>query len=216
MDSKNNVLKRISRIFLNRKEMLKEIANEPTSWKWIFLLLVGILTMFAVYAIQVPSMLTSILILASGLPDYMIVSLFMVVMVIVAILYFIFVFIVYIVGIRLRKGNQHRSSKVIFNLYVYSLSPILLLATQIPFILIFGGHYTLLNLAPFFAFILGLTVGWHAVILYNGIQTNSTITPKGAKIVTICYLGSLGALTGFLIYAILYIPFSITWLGALV
>lgn len=216
MDPKNNVFKRLGGMFLHHKETLKEISDNPTSWKYIFLLLVGLLTIFFVYLVQVPSALNSLLIIASGLPLYIITLISMLVMVILSLIYFIILYIICIIGVRLRRSREeHRNKKILFNLYIYSLAPWLILATQIPFILIFGGHYMLFNLSFFFYFLLGLVIGWHVVLLYRGIQTNSDLSPRRAKLIAGIYIGSISAMAGFVIYAILYINFSITWLGGL-
>ncbi len=216
MDPKNNVFSRLKGIFLSPKETLQDIADAPTSWKYIFLLPIIFLAVFCVFFIQVPSGLNSILIIASTLPMYLIILLFIVVVAIVSLLYDFLLFIIFFIGRRLRKSkNDHRSQKAIFNLYIYSLSPLLLLITQIPFILIFGGHYSLFNLRFYFFFLFGMVIGWHVVLLYRAIQTNSDISPNRAKLLTGIYIGSIAVLALVLVYATYYINFDISWLGAL-
>jgi len=210
------MFKRIRGLLLMDKGTLKEIVERPTSLIYIFFLLVGILTMFMIYLIQVPSGLNSIIIFASTFSVSIIVLLFLVVMVIGACIYFFILYIVCIVGVHLRKPREaHRPKKTLFNLYIYSLAPVLILITQIPFLMIFGGHYSLFNLRPFFFALLGLVIGWHVLLLYRAIQVGSDITPKRAGILVGIYVGIIGAGAAFIIYAILYINFDISWLGAL-
>lgn len=216
MDPKDNVFKRIAGLFLHPRKTIGEIAGDPTGWKWIFALLVGILLMFSLYLIQMPSALNSILVIASTFSLQIIVLLYVVVMVVVAVIFFIFLFLVHFIGTQLRRTRtRHRSRKVVFNLYIYSLSPFLLLLSQIPFILIFGGYYSLFNLKLFYFFLLGIVFGWHFLLFYQGFQVNAEISPRWSKLITGLYIGSLGTITGILIYATLYINFDISWLGAL-
>lgn len=217
MSSQNNIFKRISGVLINQRVTLQDIADNPTSWKILFPFLVGILSLFTWFLIQIPSALTSIIDTAgSPFPDYMIVLLFFGVIIALSMIYFLILVIVYLVGIQFRRSREkHRSIKVIFNLYIYSLSPLLILVTQIPFIFIFGGHYNLFNLNLYFFFLLGLVIGWHVTILHRSIQTNSDITPRRAKLIAILYIGIIFSVAIFIVYAILYIPFDISWLGQL-
>lgn len=214
MEQKNNVFKRITGVLLHHKETFEEIATEPTSWIYTFLLLLGIFTTFFVILVQVPSGLTSIILVASIFPLYTIFLLFFVVIAIFTALFFVFLLIVYIIGVRLRRTRtEHRSKKSIFNIYIYSLVPLLLLVSQVPFILIFGGYYSLFSLSWFFYFLMGLVMGWHVVLLYRGLQAGSDISPQRAKLISGIYIGSICAIVGFVIYAILYTNFSISWLS---
>lgn len=216
MEVKNNMLRRVIGIYLHPIETFQEISKAPTSWKQIFLLLLGILTIFFVYLVQIPSGLTSILIGASFFPIYLIILLFIVVMIIFSLVYFLLLYVVYEVGIHLRiSRKQHRSKKIIFNLYIYSLTPLLLIISQIPFILIFGGHYSLFSLNFFYLGVLVFLIGWHMLLLYRGIQIDSDINAQHAKYITGIYIGIIGSLILFLIFAILYINFDISWLGLL-
>ncbi|NVM54722.1 MAG: hypothetical protein HWN66_13555 [Candidatus Helarchaeota archaeon] len=217
MERKDNVLKRLAGIYLQPKETFKEISDDPTSWKLIFALLVGIISIFFVYLIQIPSGLTSIIVVTYTFPIYIIFPLLFAVMIIFSLISLIFLYVVCILGRRLRKSQkEHRNKKVIFNIYIYSLSPLLLLVSQVPFILIFGGHYSLFNLRLFYTFLLGLIVGWHVKLLYQGIQANSDISPQRAKLIAGIYMGSICAIVGFMIYAVLYLNFDVSWLGLLV
>ena len=216
MEPKNNPLKRLIGIYLHPTETFKEISKGPTSWKQIFLMMAGILTLLFIFLVQIPSGLTSILIGASLFPIYLIILLFGIIMILFSLIYFLCLYVVYSIGVHLRiSRSEHRSKKVIFNIYIYSLAPLLLILSQIPFILIFAGHYTLLYLKPFYFGLLAILVGWHLLLLYRGIQIDSDISSKHAKLITGFYIGSIGALTIFLIFAILYINFDISWLGSL-
>ncbi len=216
MEQKKNIFRRIWGIYLNDRETFREVAEHPTNLMYIFLLLVGIVTIFMFYLIQVPSGLNSIIIIASTFPISLIILLFMVFMVAGALIYYLVLYIICMIGTRLRKSRkEHRQKKVIFNLYIYSLAPFLVLATQIPFILILGGHYSLFALKPYFLFLLGLTTGWHLVKLYRAIQTNSDITARRAKLLTILYIAMIAVGVAFIVYAVLYINFDISWLGSL-
>jgi len=216
VETKNNLMKRLIGIYLHPTETFQEISKAPTSWKQVFLLLLGILTIFFVYLVQIPSGLTSILIGVSLFPIYLIVLLFVAVMIIFSLIYFLFLYIVYKVGVHLRiSRKEHRSKKIIFNLYIYSLAPLLLIVSQIPFILLFGGHYSLFSLKWFHLGLFVFLIGWHMILLYRGVQINSDINSQHAKLVTGIYIGSIGALMFFLIFAILYINFDISWLGVL-
>jgi len=214
METQKNVLKRILGMFSHPTETLEEICKVPSSWKIIFLLLVANLTIIFVYIVQIPTGLNSILIGASLFPVYIIVLLFLVVMIIFAVILLGIINFIYFIGVRLRRSrSEHRSRKIIFNIYVYSLVPAFFLLSQLPFILIFGGHYSLFQLRIFFYILFGIIIGWHVLLSYKGIQTQSDISPNRAKLIAGLYIGIIGSSTGFLIYAILYIPFSISWLG---
>ena len=216
MAQKSSVIRRIFGIFSNPTTTLKEICEAPTGWKRSYLLLVAILTIFFVFLVQVPSGLTSILIGARLFPQYLIYLLFFGVMAAFSLIFTGLLNLVYITGVRLRKSKkEHRSRKTMINLYIYSLVPFLLLLSQIPFILIFGGHYSLFHLQFFFYFLGGAVFGWHFILIYRGIQTGSDISPKGAKILTGIYIGIIVCIVISIVYAILYINFDISWLGFL-
>ncbi|MHA1264995.1 MAG: YIP1 family protein [Candidatus Helarchaeota archaeon] len=217
MASVGKGFRRITGLLLHARDTFEEITEAPTGWKWIFLYLIGILTLFSIYLIQVPTGLSSILIGASTFPMYLIILLYLLVMVIASAFLFLFLLIVYQIGIRLRRSHTtHRSRKIIYNLYIYSLTPFILLISQIPFVLIFGGHYSLFNLTVFYYFLLGFVFGWHFFLFYRAIQTAAEMSPQRAQVITGIYIGSLGTFTGILIYAILYINFDISWLGGLI
>ncbi|MDD1777008.1 MAG: YIP1 family protein [Candidatus Helarchaeota archaeon] len=216
MERKTNLIKRIFGIFLNPTTTLKEVCEAPTSWKLSYLLLVAIITILFVFLVQMPSGLTSILIGASIFPQYLIFLLFFVVMALFSLIFVGILNLIYVTGVRLKRSRiEHRSRKTMVNLYIYSLVPFLLLSSQIPFILIFGGHYSLFQLQFFFYFLLGVVFGWHFTLVYRGLQTCSDISPKGAKIVTGIYMGIIIGFAFSIIYAILYINFDISWLGFL-
>jgi len=217
MDQKTSVINRIFGIFLSPTTTLKEICDAPTSGKLLYLLLVAIVTILFVFLVQIPSGLTSILIGASMFPQYQIYFLFFAVMAIFSLIFIGLLNLIYATGVSLKKSRkEHRSRKIMVNLYIYSLVPFLLLSSQIPFILIFGGHYSLFHLQFFFYFLLGAVFGWHFVLIYRGLQIESDISPKGAKILTVIYIGVIICIAFSIIYAVLYINFDISWLGFLI
>jgi len=216
MEQKSNSFKRIPGILAHPKETFEKICEAPTSWKAILLILITIMTMFSVFLIQIPTGLNSILIAASVFPAYLIGLLFFGVVVIITLIFFLLINLIYLFGKPLRNSKkEHRSRKVILNIYIYSLVPLLLLISQIPFILIFRGSYSLFNLRFFYYFLMGIVFGWHFTLLYRGIQVNSDISPNRAKLITGIYIGIICFSASFLIYAILYINFDISWLGFL-
>jgi hypothetical protein len=216
MEQKSSFIKRIFGIFSSPTTTFKEICQAPTSWKLLYPLLVAIITMLFAFLVQVPSGLTSILVGANIFPLYLIYLLFFVVMAIFSLVFIGFLNLIYVTGVRLRKPRkEHRNRKTMVNIYVYSLVPFLLLISQIPFIVIFGGHYSLFQLQFFFYFLLGVVFGWHFILIYRGLQIGSDIRPKSAKILMGLYIGIILCIAISIIYAILYINFDISWLGFL-
>jgi hypothetical protein len=63
---------------------------------------------------------------------------------------------------------------------------------------------------------LGVVFGWHFILIYQGLQIGSDISPKGAKILTVIYIGVIICIAFSIIYAVLYINFDISWLGFLI
>jgi len=212
----DNIFTRIYRMFLNPKEVLKSIINKPTRFSIIITGIILFYSLIFYFLFFNPNLWRNIFFIQfSGLTILELIGVFFIVIIIISLISISLLLIINFLRQIITKRGKKRKLLVL-NIYFYSLDPFLILLTQLPFLIIFSGHYQLFNLSYFYIIIYFLTISIHIFYLSYGLKISLKISWKKTLIFTVIYSCLLIFIILICFYIIFYTNISYTWLGSLV
>jgi len=213
--NEDNIITRIYGIFINTNLTFKNINNRPTRFSIIFPGIILYYSLIFYFLLFIPTIWRNIFFIQlSGIPSLELIGIFFVIMVIFASFSILGILIInFFRQIITNKGKKKKL--MVLNYYFYSLSPFLLLLTQLPFIFIFNGHYQLHYLTYFYVTILCFTICAHITYLGKGIQLALKLNWQKTLIFIIIYAGFVVSILFFMFYLVYFSNISYSWLGSL-
>lgn len=213
---KDNVFTRLYKILLSPRDTFQKITKKPTRFLIIFPGIILLYSLIFYFLFFSPNIWKNLFFIQfSGLSLLSLLGIFYAVVLIFAL---VFISLLLIINF-LRQMITHKGKKkklVALNHYFYSLTPFLIILTQIPFLIIFKGYYNLLGLNilyfGIFIVVLGLHVYYFATAVGVGLNLSKIKTIFIGIIFSLLILG----LFLFLYYLIFYSQFSYSFLGYLV
>jgi len=216
IETTKNMLNRMYKVLISPTEGFTELEEKPVHSSLSFLLGYGMFCLIFLMILQVPTILSTLFIYDMGttFEPIIIVLIYISVVFILYVIIQINIQLINLIRRKIRKNDAINKEKTkIINLYSWSLLPYVMFVTQIPFILIFGGHYNLFFLHFFVISLFIILSCWHFVLLYKGL--NSLKSAKSSKTIFIIYLAILISITILSVYIINWNNLSITILGYL-
>lgn len=211
-----DLCKRSYEVLVSPRTGFRNLISRPLHWS-VAIILGGLIyiLIFAVL-IQVPSLLTWVFIhdLATNELIYIMPSLFAALITILYIIILAGILIFNFLRRKVQNVSQRAMEKTkVLSVYTFSLLPYVFFLTQLPFILIHGGHYFLFGLFPLYiALWVGLS-SWHFSLFYLAIRL--TMSKRTAIIIISGYIATCVAFVVFWAWFINFSNWSITILGYL-
>lgn len=213
---KNNVFMRIYKIFLSPTDTFKKINKNPTRFLIIFPGIILLYSLIFYFLFFSPNIWKNLFFIQfSGLSLLSLLGIFYAVVLIFALL---FISLLLIINF-LRQLITHKGKKkklVVLNYYFYSLTPFLIILTQIPFLIIFKGYYNLLGLDILYTSIFILVLGLHVYYFTTGVGVGLNLSKIKTIFIGIIFSLLILGLILFLYYLIFYSQFSYSFLGYIV
>jgi hypothetical protein len=198
------------------RETFRKITKNPTRF---LIILPGIILLYSLifyFLFFSPNIWKNLFFIQfSGLSILALLGIFYAVILIFAL---VFISLLLIINF-LRQLITHIGKKkklVALNYYFYSLTPFLIILTQIPFLIIFKGYYNLLGLNFLYIGIFILVLGLHVYYFATALGVGLNLSKIKTIIVGIIYSVLILGLFLFLYYLIFYSQFSYSFLGYLV
>ena len=210
------MLKKMYKVLISPSEAFAELEEKPVHSSLSFVLGYSMFCLIFLMILQVPTIFSTLILYDMGSTFQPVIT-FLIYISVVFILYVIIQLDIQgfnLIRRKIRKKDAIDKEKTkVLNLYSWSLLPYVMFITQIPFILIFGGHYNLFFLHWFVISLFIILSCWHSVLLYKGL--NSLKSAKSSKIIFISYLAILISITILSLYIINWNNLSLTFLGYL-
>ncbi|MHA1797782.1 MAG: YIP1 family protein, partial [Candidatus Helarchaeota archaeon] len=199
-----NISVKVYEILTSPSKGFKNVLKSPDHSSIAFLFGYGIFCLIFLMLLQFPTILSSIFLHDAGTSLYP---------QIIFLIYFSLVFFLYVfilLNFQLFNLLRRKIQKIepafkektkIINIYVYSLVPYGLFCTQIPFIIIFGGHYNLFFLSFFIISLFLALTSWHFILFYKGLKI-SLKNKKNSRLLFIIYISVIISIILMSIYLV--------------
>jgi len=215
-ENTKNTLNKMYKVLISPSEGFSELNNKPVHSSFGFILGYGMYCLIFLMISLVPTIFSSIFFhdMATAFEPWLI---YLIYFSLVFILYVIIQMNIQIINLlrrKIKKNDAINKEKTnVMNLYSWSLLPYVMFITQIPFILIFGGHYNLFFLHFFIISLFIILSCWHFVLFFKGLNTLKSA--KSSKTIFIIYLAILITIIILSVYIINWNNVSISILGYL-
>ncbi len=211
----DNFLTRIINILIRPEKTIEKINKKPTRFSIVF---TGIFLYYALifyFLFFSPNIWKNLFFIQfSGFSFLELVAFYLILILILSIFSILFIlFINFLRQLFTKKGKKRKI--LVINHYFYSLSPFLIILTQIPFLVIFNGYYSLFNLLYFYIGIYIISISFHIFYLGNGIRITLKITWSKTIIFYFIYSLLIICLVFLTYYIIYFSNISYSWLGSI-